>query len=649
MATISRETEQRPRKLTSQPAHADIRYAIESAQAYLRSIQHEAGYWCGELEGDSILESEYVLTLYFLGRESDPRLRKAANYLRRLALPDGGWAIYPGGPAEVSSSIKAYFALKLAGEDPKSPLMRRAAAKIRALGGLRAANSFTCIYLAIFGQYPWELCPAVLPEMILLPSWAPFNIYEMSAWSRGIVVPLSIIWALRPRCDVPESAGISELWEDAAEPAKKAEDPASSVWREFFGAVDDLLKYVERRHRLPSRKRALKRCERWMLQHFEKSDGIGAIFPPIVNSIFALRALAYPLDHPVLVSQVQELEKLAIEKGQTLRVQPCTSPVWDTALAMTAMAESGVRADDPALLKAAQWILKKEVRERGDWAVKNPEGKPGGWYFEFANEFYPDIDDTFQVLTALSKTRFADAETEKKKREAMDRGIAWNMSMQNKDGGWASFDRACDKHFLARMPFADHNAMIDPSTADITARALVTLKTLGYPSDHPAVERAVEFLRQQREPDGSWYGRWGCNFIYGTFLALYGLSEAGAPIGQMEKSVEWLRSVQNPDGGWGELPESYRDLAFKGKGPSTPSQTAWALMGIIAAGGPHDAAVGRGIAYLLKHQQDDGSWQEDFWTGTGFPEVFYLHYHLYATYFPLMALGMFARRVSEGD
>jgi squalene-hopene/tetraprenyl-beta-curcumene cyclase len=627
--------------LAEQSLEPEVRRAIQRAQHYFRQIQNPDGHWCGELEGDTILESEYILTMYFIGRLDSAKVRKAANYIRQKQLPEGGWAIYEGGPAEVSASAKAYFVLKLMGDAPDAPHMRKARQVICRLGGLDATNSFTRIYLAIFGQYPWERCPAVPPEIILLPLSAPINLYEMSSWSRGIVVPLAIIWGVKPSCAVPESAGIKELMLDNP-PSTNAR---RGFWKTFFKTTDATLKLIERRGWQPSREKALKACEQWMLDHFEKSDGIGAIFPPIINSIIALRCLGYANDHPVTAGQIRELAKLEIEEGDTLRVAPCYSPVWDTALALNALIESGMPADHPDVVKAAEWILDKEVKEVGDWKVKNPEGEPGGWYFEYANEYYPDVDDTFQVLTSLSKVRFPDMARERRKRDAMERALKWTLTMQNKDGGWASFDKDCDEQFLTQIPFADHNAMIDPSTADITGRGLEMLASLGFKADHPAAQRAMAYLAKEQERDGTWFGRWGVNYIYGTWLVLTGLNGIGEDMWEPKYQAAgcWLRSIQNEDGGWGESPNTYNDPSLKGQGASTPSQTAWALMGLMATKDDSNG-LHRGIEYLLKTQLEDGSWKDRSWTGTGFPTVFYLRYHLYAVYFPLLALGMYTKK-----
>jgi squalene-hopene/tetraprenyl-beta-curcumene cyclase len=634
---------------TGEPG-ARVGNAVEAARRYLLSIQHEDGHWCGELEGDTILESEYMLTLHFLGKGAEPRFGKLAEYLRRKQLAGGGWPIYEGGPAEVSASVKAYFALKLAGDDPLEPHMEKARDVIRDLGGIDACNSFTRIYLSIFGQYEWSGCPAVPPELVLLPDWAPFHIYRMSSWSRAIMVPLSVIWAYQPKCPVPAKAAISELRVERPRPRRSGFQfrPKERFWKTFFTAIDRTIKTLDTLDWRPFRRQGLKQAEAWILERLEKSDGLGAIFPPIVNTILALRCLGYPADHPAVAGQVAELAKLEIEDDATIRVQPCFSAVWDTALAMVALSESGTPAEDAKLRRAASWLLDREVRSPGDWQRRLPDVEPGGWYFEYANEFYPDADDTAEVLTALSAVRFDDAHEESRRRGAIERGLAWQLAMQNSDGGWAAFDRECTDEVLTLIPFADHNAMIDPSCEDITGRTLEALERLGFSGDDPVVRRAVAYLDARQEQDGTWYGRWGCNYVYGTWLAVRGLAAAGEDLSleKRQRAVSWLHRHQNEDGGWGELPRSYEDPRQKGVGPSTPSQTAWALLALLTLGDGASDRVTRGVRYLLERQQYDGSWTDAYWTGTGFPKVFYLRYHLYATYFPLWALALYARRAA---
>jgi squalene-hopene/tetraprenyl-beta-curcumene cyclase len=630
---------------TAEKLRADSSRALEATQRYLLSIQKEDGHWCGELEGDTILQSEYILCNVFLGREHEDRVRKAGEDIRRKQLPEGGWAIFPGGEPEVSASVKAYFVLKLLGDKPDEPHMVRARETILRLGGVEACNSFTKIYLAIFGQYDWRKTPAVPPEIILLPRWFYINIYEMSSWSRAIVIPLSIIWAHKPYCSVVPRANIKELYDP-----NYRKRPAG-LWATFFHALDRGLKLLERLPIKPSRELALKRAEKWILDRLDGSDGLGAIFPPIVNTILALRCLDYPVEHPTVQAQIAELEKLEIEEEETLRVQPCFSPVWDTALAMNALVESGMRPGDPTLLRAAHWLLDKRGNGDGDWRVKNRNATRPGWFFEYANPYYPDNDTTAMVLTALSKVRFPDEPTESTRRLGMREALAWHLSMQNDDGGWSAFDKGCDKQLLCHVPFADHNAMIDPSNEDITARILESLSCLGYDRTYGPARRAVIYLLRQQEPDGSWYGRWGCNYLYGTWLALWGLRLIGEPLDQpaVRRAASWLAACQNDDGGWGETPRSYSDVTAKGRGPSTPSQTAWALMGLMAAGEVDSDAVRRGIDYLVREQHDDGSWHEEYWTGTGFPGVFYLRYHLYGIYFPLLALAHYRKLLEGGE
>jgi squalene-hopene/tetraprenyl-beta-curcumene cyclase len=628
-----------PEASTPAPSTARLRSSVESAQRYLLSIQSEDGHWRGELEGDTILESEYVLAMHFLGRSAEAKVAKAGEYLRRRQLLTGGWANYPGGPADVSASVKAYFALKLLGDDPESPLMRLARSRILEMGGLHACNSFTKIYLAIFGQYPWSRCPSVPPELILFPRWFYLNIYEISSWSRAILVPLSIISARRPHCPVPSSAAIPELI------TKRRLPPQRSAWASFFFTVDAVLKHLEKLPFPLLRALALERAERWTLERLQESDGLGAIFPPIVNTIIALRSLEYPANHPTILRQVRELEKLEIEEEDTLRVQPCFSPVWDTAYAINALLESGFMPDHSAILRAARWLLDRRGHGKGDWRAKAGKRRAAGWYFEYANPFYPDCDTTSQVLTSLSKVRMPAGKDHARCQQAIFDSHEWHLGMQNEDGGWAAFDRGCDKTILTLVPFADHNAMIDPSTADLTARGLESLSELGFAKDFPAAQRAIRFLRDAQGAEGAWYGRWGCNYLYGTYLALWGLRKIGIPPWDpaLRRGFSWLRSCQNPDGGWGETLASYDDPSLKGKGSSTPSQTAWAVLGLIAAGERDSEAVRRGVAFLLDRQSQDGSWPEEEWTGTGFPRVFYLRYHLYPIYFPLLALGTYAQ------
>jgi squalene-hopene/tetraprenyl-beta-curcumene cyclase len=627
-----------------------IATAIETASRYLSSLQHPDGHWCGELQGDTILESEYLLLLHYLGDGNRARFQKAAAYLRQQQLKDGGWAIYEGGPTDLSASVKAYYALKLQGDKPDAPHMARARRRILEMGGIDACNSFTKIYLSIFKQFEWSKCPAVPPELILLPDWFVFNIYKMSYWSRCIVVPLSIIWAFKPTCDL--GCSIQELRVPAASGEGAAERRVRGkerFWRAFFNALDVVLKIVEAIPLKPFRRRALRKAAQWIVDHLDKSDGLGAIFPPIINTIFAFRALGHPVEHSVIQSQLRALEGLEIEENDTLRMQPCFSAVWDTALATHILNATGTPADDPRVLAGVRWLLDKEVRTNGDWKRANPQGEASGWFFQYANEFYPDTDDTSEVLLALNSARFPDPDEEKRRQESIARAIAWQITMQNKDGGWGAFDKDCDNEVFTYIPFADHNAMIDPSCADITGRTLEALIAHGFDRQHPAVQGAIRYLHRNQDFSGTWYGRWGCNYIYGSFLALRGLRavDPNSQDTRFERAARWTIEHQNADGGWGELPQSYDDPMLKGVGPSTPSQTAWALLSLIACGEAQSEAARRGVEYLLRTQRDDGGWLDDFWTATGFPKVFYLRYMLYATYFPLWALGEYRDAIAS--
>jgi len=616
-----------------------LEQSLEASWKYLLSIQEEDGHWCGELEGDTILESEYILLMHFLGRAHEKKAWKVGNYLRLRQDAGGAWTNYPGGPADVSASVKAYFALKLLGHHPEEPYMQRARGAILDLGGLEACNSFTKIYLAIFGQYPWEKCPSVPPELILFPRRFYFNIYQMSSWSRAILVPLSIISARKPRCEVPPEAAIPELFSPGFRP------PAKTAWASFFYTIDAMMKRLEGLPFGRLREAALDRAERWTLARLVDSDGLGAIFPPIVNTIFALRARGFGLDDPAILSQVSALEELEIEEGETIRIQPCFSPVWDTAYAIHSLVESGFPADHQAVARAARWLLERRGDARGDWALGRQNAGPAGWYFEYANPFYPDCDTTAQVLASLNKVRLSFGDDHTRCQKAIFEAHEWHLSMQNADGGWAAFDRGCDREILTKVPFADHNAMLDPSTSDLTARALEALAELGYSFEFPPARRGIEFLLREQGPEGAWYGRWGSNYLYGTYLAISGLTKIGVPPSDpaLRRGAAWLRECQNADGGWGESLASYDDPALKGKGPSTPSQTAWAVLGLIAAGEAEGSAVRRGVEFLLDRQRPDGSWAEEEWTGTGFPRVFYLRYHLYPVYFPLLALGVYSK------
>ena len=655
-----------------------VRKAIHRTRQWLLSQQFEDGSWCAELEGDTILESETILLLAFLGREDCDLARRCANYIIKQQLPEGGWAMYPGGAVAISGSVEAYFALKLTGHDPSSEYMQRARAAILVNGGADAVNSYTRYFLALLGQISYEQCPAVPPEAVLVPKWFPASLYAVSSWSRTIIVPLSILSAYRPVRRLEPRMGIRELFLRDPENWPQLRCPGLTggtgllSWDRFFRTVDRLAKWCQRHRFTPLRRKAIKMAERWMVSRFDQSDGLGAIYPPIVWSIVALKCLGYPDDSPEVLYCQRQLNDLVIEDkaSDTARLQPCKSPVWDTAITVRALAQSGTAADNPAIREAVDWLLDKQVLRHGDWS-ETVRAEPGGWCFEYNNDFYPDCDDTAMVLLAL-QTQFsgraarvalppdlrvaADADEEdqqlvdsmQRTMSAIDRGERWLLAMQNRDGGWGAFDRNNDREFLCHVPFADHNAMIDPSTPDLTGRVLEALAQLGRRVGDPAVDRAVAYVRRSQKADGSWFGRWGVNYIYGTWQSLVGLAAVGVPTDDpaIIAGANWLISHQQGCGGWGESPDSYGAPHLRGQGTPTASQTAWALMGLLCAGMHDHPAVLRGIRFLLLMQKENGTWDEPEFTGTGFPRVFYLRYHYYPIYFPLLALSQWAVKVN---
>ena len=639
--------------------------AVTRSCEQILSQQHPDGYWCGELEADSMLEADYIF-LHVLLESGDPgRMKRALTEILRYQNADGSWSIYPGGPGNISLAVKCYFACKLMGMKADHRILQNARTWILANGGVVACNTFTKIYLCALGQYDYDAVPAIPPEIVLAPNWFYFNIYEISSWSRAILVPLSIIYAKKPFKKIPAEQGIDELFVGGRENAnlRLRMDRKNLVsWRNLFLLADRAFHKIEAVYIRPLRKLALKKAEKWMLERLEMSDGLGAIYPAMLNAIVALRCLGYSDDDPQVIRARDEFEKLGIEDAgvpdysePTFRMQPCMSPVWDTAYAVFALGEAGVPKNDPRLLKAADWMLAKEVRHKGDWAVKVRNSEPGGWYFEFNNEFYPDTDDTAQVLLSLSKI---ENPRERYQYDVSQRAINWLFAMQCKNGGWASFDKDNTKMIFQYIPFADHNAMLDPPTVDITGRILEMLATYGYTREDKRVEKAIQFIFREQESDGSWFGRWGVNYIYGTFLVLRGLEAMGVwnheP--QIQQAAEWIRMVQNSDGGWGESCHSYDDPNTRGIGQSTPSQTAWAILGLLAAGDNRSDSVAKGVRWLLERQKANGEWDESvgegatrqaIYTGTGFPRVFYLAYHMYRNYFPLLALTTYKRAMED--
>jgi squalene-hopene/tetraprenyl-beta-curcumene cyclase len=625
---------------------SEIEAAIERSQGYLLGEQKPEGYWIGELMVDATLVADMIAYHHWDGHVDAQWQRKGVNHMLSMQLPDGGWNIYHGGPPEVNATIKCYLALKLAGVPVTDPRMLRAREVALNLGGVPRMNTFSKLYLALLGLFPWEYVPTIPCEVILIGKWFYVNFNEMSSWSRSMLVPLAIINHFKPTRELKGKVNLNELYPQGMHERDLAlaPDPERLTWRNFFLWLDRVHKFAEwfAQHSIhPFRKRALRKAEQWMLERFEGSDGLAAIFPAILNSLIALKALGYPDDHPQVLRAERELKKLEHETEQSVWIEPCFSAVWDTAIVNICLAESGVPADHPALKRSTDWLMDKEIRFRGDWQYKNPaKVEPSGWVFEFANKWNPDVDDTAMVLLALRKV----ATDDRQKRDAcFQRGLTWMMTFQCKDGGWAAFDKDCTKGVLEKVPFADHNAMLDPECADITARILELLGYEGWSVEHPQVEKALRFVREHQEEDGSWYGRWGVNYIYGTWQVLRGLRALNLDMSQpwLIKGRDWLESVQHEDGGWGERCNTYDDPVFKGQGPSTASQTAWAVMGLCAFDDPARPSLRRGIEYLVRTQNPEGSWTEHETTGTGFPKVFYLKYDMYRNAWPLLALATY--------
>ena len=641
-AGIELEASRKERAVGLAGSETDLRVqqAVARAAQHLLSLQTSEGNWAGELQADSTLESDYVFFLHVVGRFEPVRVAKLANYIRRRQLADGGWNIYQGGPSELNATVKAYVALKMAGDSPEDSHMSAARRRIHELGGLEQTNSYTRFYLALGGAVKWKHVPAIPPELMLPPTWFFFNLYSVSAWTRAIVVPLTILYSLRPQWPVPERARVDELFRDPSGHIPAFDwDGKVVTWGNMFLAIDRLFKLHESLPWKPFRKMALARAERWLLEHLERSEGLGAIYPAMVNSIFALLAMGHPADDPLTARELAHLQSFEIEDEDTIRLQPCLSPVWDTAIVMYSLEEAGLPPDHPSLVKAAGWLLDRQIVGSGDWQIKNKDAAPGGWAFEYRNDFYPDVDDASFVMMALQRVVWPG---KARLEHALRRGLQWMVSMQNRDGGWGAFDRDNDCAILTRVPFADHNAMIDPSTADVTARVLECLARFGWPETHPVVQKALNFLHNEQTEEGAWYGRWGVNYVYGTSGVLrmqeaFGLETSP----EAQRGAEWLCSVQNPDGGFGESCASYDDPSRKGQGSSTPSQTAWGLIGLMATRELDDPAITRAVQYLLDEQTEAGFWKETEFTGTGFPRVFYLRYHLYRDSFPLYALARY--------
>jgi squalene-hopene/tetraprenyl-beta-curcumene cyclase len=633
-----------PPVLGEVPHPAGLDSAIARSLESLLSLQHEDGHWVFELEADATIPGEYILLQHYLGTIEPELEQRVARYLRTTQGADGGWPLFFGGELDLSASVKAYFALKAAGDPIDAPHMARARAAILARGGARRCNVFTRILLALWGEVPWRAVPVMPVEIMLLPGWFPFHIDKISYWSRTVLVPLLVLMALRPTAKNPRGVTIRELF---VEPPESVRDwispPTGSPVGHAFALLDRLLRLAEPMFPADPRRRAIDRAVGFVTERLNGEDGLGGIFPAMANSLMMFDCLGYPPDHPDCVAAAAAIRKLLVFDDEHGYPQPCLSPVWDTALACHALMEVGDTGLTPTIRRAIDWLAERQVLDTvGDWARARPGLRPGGWAFQYANPHYPDLDDTAAVALALD--RFDAVHY----RPAIDRAAEWVLGMQCRNGGWGSFDADNTHFYLNHIPFADHGALLDPPSADVSARCLGFLAQRGTPSDHPAVATALAYLRREQEADGSWFGRWGTNYIYGTWSVLAGLNAAGvdpqAP--ELRRAVAWLIAQQRADGGWGEPGESYSPEAPRGEAPySTASQTAWAVLGLMAAGEVDNPAVARGIAYLIANQDENGNWDEPWYTAVGFPRVFYLRYHGYRAFFPLWALARY-RRVS---
>ncbi len=617
------------------PTDTDPRAALQRACEHLRALQDPEGWWKGELETNVTMDAEDLMLREFLGIREAAATERSARWIRSQQSEDGSWPKFFGGPGDLSTTIEAYVALRLAGDAPEDEHMRRAAASVRAAGGLEQARVFTHIWLALFGAWPWKNVPALPPEMMLLPPWVPLNVYDFACWARQTIVALSIVLTERPvrklSFELPELRG-PRPWSR----------PRGTTWRgRAMTSLDRALHLYHRRPLKSVRALALDRAEQWIVSRQEADGSWGGIQPPWVYSLIALHLRGYGLDHPVMRAGFEGLERFTISEENVQRLEACQSPVWDTALAVVALADAGAAEDDPALVRAAEWLLGEQVLVSGDWSVRRPRLPPGGWAFEFANVNYPDVDDTAEVVLALKRVSHPDR---RRVDTAIDRAARWVEGMQSSDGGWGAFDADNTRPLIGELPFCDFGEVIDPPSADVTAHALEMLAVLGE-ADTVIARRGLEWLLEAQDADGSWFGRWGVNHVYGTGAAVPALVAAGMSAEDpcIRRAVNWLQARQNEDGGWGEDIRSYLDPSWIGRGASTASQTAWALLALEAAGERSSDAVGRGLRWLVETQRPDGTWDEPYFTGTGFPSDFYINYHLYRLVFPIMALGRCTR------
>ena len=618
--------------------------AIIKAQDALLALQHPDGYWCFELEADCTIPAEYIIMTHFLDEIDEELEKKIAVYLRAHQCDHGGWPLFYGGDFDISCSVKAYFALKLAGDSPDAPHMLRARKAILEHGGAACANVFTRITLALFGEVPWRAVPFIPVEIVLLPQWFPFHLSKVSYWSRTVMIPLFILCTLKARAKNPKRVHIQELFITPPEQEKRY-FPISSPINRIFCGLDKVGRFIE--PVIPDRLRqyALKRAEEWIIKRLNGTDGLGAIFPAMVNALEALICLGYPKDHPYCVDARQALKNLLVIGEESAYCQPCVSPVWDTCLAGMALLEAANNVPTDKILSAMDWLRGKQVLdEPGDWSRDRPGLRGGGWAFEFNNPYYPDLDDSAAVAWALYMTG------EKRYQESVRRAVEWISGMQSKNGGFASYEVNNTYYYLNEIPFADHKALLDPPTSDVSGRC-ATLLALSAPEERKVLSACLDFLRREQEPNGSWFGRWGTNYIYGTWSVLVALEAGGDRPDEphIQRAVAWLKEVQQPDGGWGETCHTYSDPSLAGKGcKSTSFQTAWAMLGLMAAGEWKSSEVRRGAEWLIGRQREDGLWKDKEFTAPGFPRVFYLKYHGYDKYFPLWALARYRNLLARG-
>jgi squalene-hopene/tetraprenyl-beta-curcumene cyclase len=624
-----------------------VAQVVAQARAGLELLQRSDGHWIFELESDASVTAEYVFFEHFLGEIDQALEDKIAVYLRAGQAAHGGWPLYTGGDFDISATVKAYYALKLIGDHPDAPHMARARQAILAHGGAARCNVFTRLMLALFGQVPWRAVPVMPVEIMLLPRWFPFHLDKVSYWSRTVIVPLLVLMACKPRAHNPRGIGIEELF---VTPPQRVchyvSNPTGSKWGRVFLALDRVLRVAEPFLPRRTRERAIRQAIAFVTERLNGEDGLGAIYPAMANTVMAFETLGYPSDHPDLVIAKRAVRKLLTDKGDFAYVQPCLSPLWDTTLVCHALMEADGWDAAPTVRRALDWMAERQILDVvGDWARARPDVRPGGWAFEYRNDHYPDVDDTAAILCALHR---ADP---KRYRHAIERGVEWVLGLQSRNGGWSSFDADNTYNYLNNIPFADHGALLDPPTADLTARCISALSQIGYSREHPAIVRALDYLRAEQEPDGSWFGRWGTNYVYGTWSALGALNAAGEDMAQpyVRRAVDWLQSRQQADGGWGESCGSYWPDRKDEVVESTPSQTAWALLGLMAAGEVESAAVARGVEYLRRAPRQGAKWDEELYNAVGFPRVLYLRYHGYSAYFPLWALARYQSLMARND